>query len=185
MSDETQPLDFGPLAGLIGTWRGDKGVDMAPESDGEERNLYFEELIFEEIGDVTNAESQVLTIIRYRQSVSRKSNQQEFHNQVGYWCWDAENQMVSHSFVIPRGVAVVAEGKWAGDLSQPIEINVSADPTLGVAETEFMNKQARTAGFRMQLSLDGDRLRYVQNTDLDIYGRQYDHKDVSSLTRVK
>jgi len=29
-------IDYGPLAGLIGTWTGSKGLDIAPEPDGTE-----------------------------------------------------------------------------------------------------------------------------------------------------
>jgi hypothetical protein len=35
-------IDYGPLAGLIGTWNGDKGMDVAPEPEGVERAPYFE-----------------------------------------------------------------------------------------------------------------------------------------------
>ena len=35
------------------------------------------------------------------------------------------------------------------------------------------------------LSVDGDEMEYTQSTILDIYDkRSYDHKDVSTLTRV-
>lgn len=33
---ETTEIDFGPLAGLIGSWMGEEGVDIAPEPDGKE-----------------------------------------------------------------------------------------------------------------------------------------------------
>ncbi len=46
--------DYGPLAGLIGTWTGDKGVDVAPEPEGESRSPYFETITFEAAGDVTD-----------------------------------------------------------------------------------------------------------------------------------
>ncbi|MBL1352143.1 MAG: hypothetical protein COA61_002220, partial [Zetaproteobacteria bacterium] len=45
-------INYGPLQQLIGTWKGDKGTDIAPEPDGEENNPYFETIIFEAIGDV-------------------------------------------------------------------------------------------------------------------------------------
>ncbi len=38
MQDE---LDYGPLKELIGTWHGDRGMDIAPEPDGAEENPYF------------------------------------------------------------------------------------------------------------------------------------------------
>ena len=37
MSDD-HSIDYGPLAGLIGTWKGDKGADIAPEPDGTEES---------------------------------------------------------------------------------------------------------------------------------------------------
>ena len=32
-------VDYDPLAGLIGTWQGDRGMDVAPEPDGSEESL--------------------------------------------------------------------------------------------------------------------------------------------------
>ncbi len=50
-------IDYGPLRQLIGTWTGRGGLDIAPEPDGTERNPYYETIVFEAGGDVTNAES--------------------------------------------------------------------------------------------------------------------------------
>jgi hypothetical protein len=38
MSDQTtiEGINYGPLTALVGTWEGDKGVDRAPEPDGDE-----------------------------------------------------------------------------------------------------------------------------------------------------
>jgi hypothetical protein len=51
-------IDYGPLAALVGTWQGDKGMDVAPEPDGTEENPYYETIVFEAAGDVSNAETQ-------------------------------------------------------------------------------------------------------------------------------
>ncbi|MDH5731518.1 MAG: heme-binding beta-barrel domain-containing protein, partial [Gammaproteobacteria bacterium] len=112
MNSQTS-IDYGPLAALIGTWQGDKGIDIAPESDGTETNPYFETIRFEAIGDVTNAEKQVLTALHYRQIVSRHSNQQVFHDETGYWMWDSVQQIVMHSLQIPRAVSLIAGGKFS------------------------------------------------------------------------
>ena len=45
---------------FFGVWEGDQGVDKAPEPDGEERNPYYEAIVFKAAGDVTNAEKQTL-----------------------------------------------------------------------------------------------------------------------------
>ena len=82
-------VDFGPLAFLPGLWKGEKGMDIAPESDGStEENPFHEEILFEVVGDVTNAGKQTLAVIRYHQKVYRKSDNQQFHDQIGYWIWD-------------------------------------------------------------------------------------------------
>ena len=100
MSTEPE-FDYGPLSALIGTWTGDKGMDVSPEPDGPEESPYFETLVFDAAGDVENAESQKLTMLRYHQVVSRKSNGEVFHDQVGYWMWDAEQKLVMQSIAIP------------------------------------------------------------------------------------
>ena len=82
MNDD-KSIEYGPLNDLIGVWKGDKGLDVAPEPDGAEENPYFETITFTAIGDVTNAESQVLVALHYHQIVRRKSNNKVFHNETG------------------------------------------------------------------------------------------------------
>ena len=60
-------VDYEPLEGLIGVWPGDNGFDVSPEPDGSEENPYYETIMFEGIGGVTNAESQDLAAVRYHQ----------------------------------------------------------------------------------------------------------------------
>jgi len=39
--------ELGPLAGLVGTWEGEKGDDTAPSDDrGTENNKYKERMVF-------------------------------------------------------------------------------------------------------------------------------------------
>ena len=76
--------DYGPLTGLIGTWQGSRGVDKAPAPDGLADCPYFETLCFEACDRVTNAQSQTLAVLHYRQVVSRLSDNQVFHHETGY-----------------------------------------------------------------------------------------------------
>jgi len=192
MSEQTtiDGINYGPLAALVGTWRGDKGVDRAPEPDGEERNPYYETIRFETAGDVTNAEQQTLSVVRYHQVVSRKSNDKVFHDQVGYWLWDPADDTIVETFTIPRGVAVVAGGKLGepADLAQELVFEVAADansPEFGIVQAPFMFKQAKTTAFTHSLTVKGDEMRYTESTILDIYDKtSYDHKDVNTLRRV-
>lgn len=192
MSDGTilDGIDYGPLAALVGQWKGDKGVDRAPEPDGEERSPYYEVINFETGGDVTNAEQQTLAIVRYHQVVSRKSNDEVFHDQVGYWLWDAADNTIVECFTIPRGVAVVAGGNCAApaDVSEEVVFEVAAvvgSPQWGIIQAPFMFKQARTTAFTHSISVNGNRMRYSQTTVLDIYDKQgYEHTDVNTLSRA-
>ena len=183
-------IDYGPLAVLVGTWQGDKGVDIAPEPDGDERNPFYETLVFEAAGDVTNAEKQTLSIVRYKQTVMRKSNDEQFHDQIGYWLCDPADDTIVECFTIPRAVGVVAGGKAAtpASLDDEVELSVAAEAgslEFGIVQAPFMFQQAKTTGFTHTITVKGDELRYTQSTMLDIYGKtNYDHKDVSTLTRV-
>ena len=54
MSEES--VDFGPLEAMIGTWEGDKGLDVAPlPGSQKEDSPYFERIVVERVGDVENA----------------------------------------------------------------------------------------------------------------------------------
>ena len=77
MTENTaEKINYGPLTGLIGTWQGDKGLDVAPEPDGTEENPYYETITYQGIGDVCNAEEQRLVVIHYRQIVRRKRSEE-------------------------------------------------------------------------------------------------------------
>jgi hypothetical protein len=184
-------INYGPLAVLVGTWSGDRGVDRAPEPDGEERNPYYETIVFEAAGDVTNAEQQTLSVVRYHQVVARKSNDEVFHDQVGYWLWDPADDTIVETFTIPRGVAVVAGGKLAApaDIDQELVFKVAADassPQFGIVQAPFMFKQAKTTAFNHTLTVLGDEMRYSESTILDIYDKKsYDHSDVNTLHRKR
>ncbi len=182
-------IDYGPLAGLIGAWRGDKGMDVAPEPDGEERNPYYETIVFEAAGDVENAESQQLAIVHYHQNVKRKSNDEVFHDQVGYWLWDAASKTVMQTLTIPRGLSLVAGGAFepGARTGGPIVLEVESGHGSSdwcIAQAPFLRDRAHTRGFRHRMTLDGDRLKYFETTSLEIYGRSFEHTDENELTRV-
>jgi hypothetical protein len=189
MSDaQTPEVDYGPLAGLVGTWTGDKGLDVAPEPDGKEENPYYETIVFEAAGDLQNAEKQTIAIVRYHQVVQRKSNDEVFHDQTGYWMWDAENHTVMHSIAIPRGLCLVAGGELNdSDLSaDPLVIRVAAadgDPDWGIAQSPFLRDNAKTVKFLMRLEIGDGELVFSETTSLQIYGRDFEHTDDNVLQK--
>lgn len=186
---ESLELDYGPLTDLIGTWKGDKGTDIAPEPDGSEANPYFETITVIRAGDVTNAESQTLVAVHYRQIVQRKSTGKVFHDQTGYWIWDAATNTVMHSLTIPRAVCVLAGGTYTGETDAQgrtvLEVQASAgDTDWGVIESPFMRDNARTLEFRLRMLVGKDSLSYAETTVVDIYGKRFDHTDENELLRA-
>ena len=180
-------VDYGPLVLMAGLWKGDRGLDIAPEPDGTEEAPFFEEINFELAGDLQNAEQQRLAILRYHQKVYRKSTGEQFHDQVGYWLWDAAAGTVICTLVIPRAVTLVAAGQFdiaslQGD-SAVLTVRSEEGGDWGVAQSPFMRDNARTKAFEMTLTVDGDRMSYRESTLLDIYGREFDHVDTSELVR--
>lgn len=184
----TTEIDYGPLLALVGTWQGDKGMDISPEPGGVEENPYYETITFEAAGDLTNAETQHLAIVSYHQVVTRKSNDEVFHDQIGYWTWDAATHTIAQSVNIPRVVALLAGGSFDGDTSNAsIVLEVRAkknDPDWGIIESPFMRDSASTLAFEHRVEVTGDSMRYRETTVLDIYGKKFDHTDENELTRT-
>lgn len=176
-STEINGLDFGPIAGLVGTWQGDKGVDVAPGKTTPQVAPYFETIKVEVVGDVTNAGAQKLAVLSYHQEVFRKADGKKFHDQIGYWIYDAATKEVHHTISIPRAVTLMASGKAAKDGS----ITVSTSTEIG--QSQFMLDNAKTTKFEMTLRINGDNLSYSMTTHLDIYGKAFPHTDVNVLIR--
>jgi hypothetical protein len=187
MTEEAE-IDYGPLAQLIGVWEGDKGLDIAPEPDGTEENPYFETITYTAVGDVTNAEKQTLVGIHYVQVVRRKSDEEVFHHQTGYWIWDAEAETVANSFVIPRAVGVLAGGKVVetdvADRTTTFDVVASIDSEdWSIVQSPFMRENARTTSFSQLMEIGADTLTYRQTTMLEIYGTTFEHTDENELRR--
>ena len=184
-----EDVDYGPLACLIGQWKGERGLDISPDddhADGIERNPFSESITFTAAGDVTNANEQVLAIVRYHQVVIRKSTNKQFHDQIGYWTWDSATGAITHSLTIPRGCALLAGGKASVDAGKTI-FSVAADlenNDYTIAQSDFMLEKARTTAFNMILEVQGDKMSYRESTMLAIYGKSFDHRDKSQLIRV-
>ncbi len=184
----SKQMDYGPLSQLIGVWKGDKGLDVAPEPDGTENNPYYETITFTAVGNVTNAESQLLAAVHYRQIVQRKSNHEVFHDETGYWMWDAEAGIIMHSLSIPRAVCVLAGGTYRGEKTPAgsILLEVSAaldDKDWTIIQSPFMRDNARTTGFRHRIAVGNGKLSYAETTTLEIYGKVFEHTDQNELLR--
>ena len=179
-------LDYGPLVGLIGTWKSAStgGVDVAPGRAGSKVGKdnpavspYFETIKFTPAGGAVNASEQHLAALYYRQQVFRKSDNKQFHDQTGYLIYDKKNQKVYDAFCIPRGVCVVAAGAPGATMTLKTQ-------SKGEAETQYMLKKDNTKAFSVTYTLSGNTLKYAQKTDLQVYGKPFTHVDSSTLEKT-
>jgi len=184
-----EETDYGPLHDLIGVWQGDKGQDIAPEPEGAEHNPYFETLTFTPVGTATNAESQTLAVLHYRQIVRRHSNGEVFHDETGYWMWDAATGLIMHSLTIPRAVSVLAGGTHDGqpesDDSFALEVRATIDDNnWQIIQSPFMRDHARTTAFHHRITVGHGKLNYEETTTVEIYGKVFEHSDRNELTQT-
>lgn len=180
-------IDYGPLAQLIGKWSGNKGVDKAPDNKANvDESQFTDELVFSVSGSAENAEEQQLVSVKYHHVVRRAENGLVFHDQIGHWIYEPSTDTIMHSLTIPRGVCVLAGGKYQQINGESI-FNVEAtagSETFGIIQSPFMLEKAKTKAFKMQLSVKGDELKYSEVMSLHIYGKDFEHTDQSTLSRV-
>lgn len=184
--DSMNPTDLGPLAKLVGIWEGDRGVDVAPSKERSvKQNLYRERMEFTPMNDVHNHE-QRLTALRYTTTIWPKGSPDPFHEEVGYWLWDADRKEVLRCFLIPRGISIIAGGSAQPEsLSYTLESN-SGDCTHGICANKFLDEEFKTVRYVCHIECDGETLTYSQSSFLKLKGQSelFEHTDKNTLTKV-
>lgn len=182
----TEPSELGPLAALAGTWEGDKGRDVAPSaSRAVDTNLFRERMVFTPIGRVDNHE-QTLYGLRYQTTAFRIGVEESFHEEVGYWLWDATRGLVMRCFLVPRGVSVIAGGTARADATSfSLEAKLGS-PTFGICSNPFLDEEFKTVAYTLKVTCESDVLAYEEDTVLVMKGRPepFHHTDRNTLKRV-
>jgi hypothetical protein len=91
-----------------------------------------------------------------------------------------------HSLTIPRGVCVLAGGKFQrvnGVSIFDVEAQIGSE-TFGIIQSPFLIEKAKTKAFKMNLSVHDNELKYREVMSLHIYGKDFEHIDESTLHRV-
>lgn len=179
---------LGPLAILAGTWEGARGTDIAPGADlGVMETAFRERMVFEPIGQVSNHQ-QCLFGLRYATTVWPAGKEEPFHEEVGYWLWDAANHQVMRSFTVPRGYTVLAGGTANSDASHfQITADVGSE-TYGICSNRFLDREFRTVRFECNMTIhDADSFSYEEDTQIRIPGQAdlFHHRDSNQLARVE
>lgn len=183
--DEDIVKNLGPLAALAGTWEGDQGLDIAPVRHGQTETKFHERMTFEPMGPVVNG-SQVLYGLRYATVAWPLRQEKPFHEEVGYWLWDPNEQVVMRCFIVPRGVVVNAGGK-AEPQGKGFELLAEAgSATFGIMSNPFLDQAFKTVRYTLKVMVQGeDQFSYIEETQLQIHGREgvFHHTDQNALTR--
>jgi len=179
--------DLGPLGALIGTWEGIKGDDIAPgDNRGVENNKFREKMTFIPIGRVDNHE-QILFGLRYSTVAWRLGVADPFHEEVGYWLWDAANQQVMRCFLVPRGVSVIAGGTVSPDAKAFRLAAEVGSSTYGICSNKFLDAEFKTVRYELDVTIHSpDSFSYAEDSQLLMKGRKdvFHHTDKNTMARV-
>ena len=180
--------EWGPLAGLIGTWEGDKGIDVSFHNEegkvGE--TPYFERTTFKPFGPVANG-LQTLYGLDYKTAAWRKGeeNDNPFHTEIGYWLWDADNGQVMRCFMVPRGSVIIAGGSAKSSdttFDMKAELGVLS---YGILSNQYLDEKAKTTAYECRIEISGESFSYDETTTYDHYlGGVVAHTDRNTLTLV-
>jgi len=176
---------LGPLAALVGIWEGKEGVDIAPAKEGLKETHFRERMTFEPIGPVVNG-PQTLYGLRYSTVAWPLIQEQPFHEEVGYWLWDAERKQVMRCFIVPRGVVVNA-----GEISEPDakEFCMTAEAgsgVYGILSNPFLEEAMKTLRYELTVTIHEPwKFGYKEDTQLQIAGHPdvFHHTDENILKR--
>lgn len=181
--------NYGPLKFYIGKWASDAwtGENKAPDPSRREENTKFkQEMTFEPIGDVNNHE-QKLYALRYSTMAWEEGSEDPFHEEVGYFIWDAGNKQVLKSFIVPRGIAVNAGGTTE-DESKDFTVSAEAESeTYGISSNLFLEKEFKSVRYDITFKqVDENTFSYDENTQIKIKGQDelFQHTEKNILKRV-
>ena len=184
-ADRAMLAHLGPLATLVGIWEGSKGVDIAPAKDGSKETHFREHMTFEPIGPVING-PQTLYGLRYSTVAWPLIQEQPFHEEVGYWLWDAERKQVMRCFIVPRGVVVNAGGISEPDAKELRMTAEAGSGVYGILSNPFLEEAMKTVWYELTVIIhDPWKFSYKEDTQLQISGRPdvFHHTDENILKR--
>lgn len=180
--------EWGPLANLIGTWEGDEGLDLAYSHQRQSviETPYREKAEFKPFGPVQNGK-QTLMGLDYRTAMWKENEELPFHTEVGYWLWDADAKVVLRCFVVPRGVTVLAGGRYESDIDGFTLTAEAGSERYGISQNLYLAKLARTTHYETTFRFPEDGVAvYTEHTMLEMaqLAEPLDHADSNTLRRV-
>ncbi len=188
--------NLGPLRPMAGTWESVQGVDDHPTGPGSDmdgtvidgglRNAFVERYELQPIDPQTNG-PQLLYGLRYHVHIVKPGEVETFHDQVGYWLWEAATRTVAQTIAIPRAQVVLASGTAEPDATEFELTATLGSETYGILSSAFLDAAFHTLSFRIHVTINGDGTwSYVEDTVMKLPDRDelFHHIDRNTLTRV-
>ncbi len=183
--DENIVKNLGPLTPLAGIWEGAQGLDVSPSKNGPIETPYRERITFEPLGPVVNG-PQVLYGLKYATVAWPLEEENPFHEETGYWLWDAKARQVMRCFIVPRGVLVNAGGISEAQ-SKTFEMTAEVGSEIfGILSNPFLDKAFKTVRYELSVTVHDEKsFSYAEDTQLKIHGLSeiFHHRDKNTLQR--
>ncbi|MBJ7440171.1 MAG: FABP family protein [Sphingopyxis sp.] len=178
--------NLGPLRRLAGIWEGQRGVDVNPKADGPETREYYERIEMQPIDPQANG-PQLFYGLRYHLHVNTREEEISFHDQVGYWLYEAATGLILQTLAIPRGQIAIAAGHAEPDARRLVVKATRGQTEYGICSTSFLDLAFRTDSYELTVDFHDDgSWSYVSDTMLMVKGRDtlFQHRDRNRLVKI-
>ena len=178
--------NLGPLLRLAGVWEGERGVDVNPKADGPETRKYYERIEMQPIDPQANG-PQLFYGLRYHVHINTREEDITFHDQVGYWLYEAATGLILQTLAIPRGQIAIAAGHAKPGDKQLVVKAERGQTEYGICSTTFLDLAFRTDSYELTVDFHDDgSWSYVSDTMLMVKGRNelFRHRDHNRLTKI-
>ena len=178
--------NLGPLRRLAGIWEGQRGVDINPKADGPETRQYYERIEMQPIDPQANG-PQLFYGLRYHVHINTPEEDIAFHDQVGYWLYEAATGLILQTLAIPRGQIAIAAGHAVPDAKRLVVRAERGQTEYGICSTTFLELAFRTDSYQLTVDFHDDgSWSYVSDTTLMVKGQSepFLHRDRNRLVKV-
>lgn len=181
--------NLGPLRQLIGTWKGDQGIDAFITPTGEKIiTKYKETMTFEEIPPTQNSPFQTMYGLKYLTILENLSTGEPMHQETGYWLInknDLGGFTIIRTFSIPHGIAIMAGVNVKSTESNKWTVKAKAgDVSYGILNSHYLEHTAKTSDFSADYLIEEGKMTYSEVSTLDFsFTNKKEHTDTNTLLK--
>lgn len=125
--------------------------------------------------------------LRYHVHINTREEDITFHDQVGYWLYEAATGLILQTLAIPRGqIAIAAGHAKPGDKKLTVRAE-RGQTEYGICSTTFLDLAFRTDSYELAVEFHDDgSWSYVSDTMLMVKGQTepFLHRDHNRLVKV-